>query len=279
MSTLPIVHPALNMGTNFDLQAHADLPPVDRSVAENQVRKEADLSTLNLTNTFQDDYPMMDTSEDLSGVDGGSMCDLGSEDLSISRFLTHHEDPLDYRLGASHMLILDRLSATVPDHPSYEANGFADIFNGPPQVPIYGNDVSQSSRYWEFMQVPQSVPPRQSNEVCPRPTYLPSGSNTTLQSIGNPWMDPLYLRVAAACNQPPSPNCDHTRCYPPLDVGFLRRRFPENENWVRARAAAVASLSCRRRGCKSPETTIEPTSDNETNWGIVVQFIPCQSRS
>ena len=64
--------------------------------------------------------------------------------------------------------------------------------------------------------------------------------------------------------EPPPPSCDHTKCNPPLNVGFLSRRFEENETWNRARAAAVAAQVHRRRGCKSNPPLAQPVTPKLT---------------
>lgn len=166
-----------------------------------------------------------------SEVDWEPTQPLGPEDPSIYEFLTHPEDPLDYRFGASHMLILDRLPAVTHNHAFQGVDDPAVIPGGSTKTPIYGNEASQSPRYWEHMQTPQSTTPGSSMGICPHPTHPPSGPNMN--------------------SQPSFHSCDHATCIPPPDVGFLSRRFVENEDWIRARAAAVASLAHRKRGCKS----------------------------
>lgn len=49
----------------------------------------------------------------------------------------------------------------------------------------------------------------------------------------------------------PSPQCEHSSCFPPPNVGLLSRRFDENEKWKRARREAVASFSYENCGCMS----------------------------
>ena len=118
-------------------------------------------------------------------VDEDPQDGMGPGDLSISEFSTHLGDPMDYRFGAYHMVILDKLSATViPDHPFQAADDLLATLGGSSQDPIYGNVVLQSSRYWESLQSTQSIPPGQSSGVCPRPTYLPSQPIPTSQLGG-----------------------------------------------------------------------------------------------
>lgn len=46
-------------------------------------------------------------------------------------------------------------------------------------------------------------------------------------------------------------SCRHDSCSPPLDVGFLSRRFAENTLWEEARKDAVASFGYENCGCTS----------------------------
>ena len=235
--------------------------PIDHSMGEEQVRTETDSFACNLTDAFQGDYHMTDGDH---------------EGLSFSELPALVGDPLDFRFGASHMLILDGLSVAVHYYPSQTVNGLT-VLDGSSRGPIHTNEISPYSRYWENLQNPQSLPPQQSNVVCPSPTHLPSRPNPVSQPgnhvemvsagsrhhppatiprhthpIGHSGMNgPRLLLPAAECAEPPPPSCDHTTCYPPPDVGYLSRRFVENENWVRGRACAVASLVYRKRGCKS----------------------------
>jgi hypothetical protein len=274
------------MDTDFDPQDYTTIPlGLDhRPEGEDQVRTETNVSAFSLADTFQDDCLMTDAFEPRSEVDGESQHGLGPEGLSVSEFSTHLEGPLDYRFVASHMLILDNLPVVIPGRPAQAVSELLAILGGSAQNPIYGNEASQSSRYWEFMQTPQSIPPGQSSGVCPVPTYPPSRPNLTSQP-GNPvGVVSIESRVWSPATishntQPPPPSCDHTNCNPPPNVGFLSRRFVENENWVRARACAVASLAHRRRGCKLLQTTVRPTSDSETDRGVVAKFTPYRLRS
>ena len=78
---------------------------------ENQVCIETDLSTLNLADTSQDDYPMTGAFDLQSELERELMLCLGPEDYPLTLgFSFCDEDPLDYQFGAFHMLILDRLS-------------------------------------------------------------------------------------------------------------------------------------------------------------------------
>jgi len=161
-------------------------------------------------------------------------------------------------------------AAVIPYHSPKAVNAIATSAWGR----VYGKEVSQPTGYWEFVRTPQSGPPRRSGRICPNPTYLPPRSN------GNSGMNNLSpLHAAFEHRQLPLPSCDHTTCYPPPDVGFLSRRFTENGSWLRARASAVASLGCRRRGSKSFQIPDRLPGDSETNCGLVVQFTPYRSRS
>ena len=258
----------LPMDTNFDPQAYSDCPlglgyRVNHSAGGDKVRTETDLFTFDLANGLQDDYSMTDAF-DLR--DGDSQHRLGPEHLSTSGSFAHHEDPLDYRFGAPHMLILDNLPADIPRFSSQTMNS---PLGGLARNHIYANETSQSPRYWEFVQSPQPTYSGQSNGVCPNPTFIP---NLTCQlelagiddrscppvkvyrnarTIITLEMDsPFPFRAAVKQKRPQLPSCDHTTCNPPPDVGFLSRRFPENENWIRARASAVAFLAHRRSGSK-----------------------------
>ena len=135
------------------------------------------------------------------------------------------------------------------------------------QADIYGYHAPQIPGYWESLETPHSTPRAHNYIVCPNPTYLPFRPDLASQPVNCIEMacdriSPPHLQVshenkvmgnAGVHNQTflSPPSCDHTSCYPPADVGYLSRRFPENECWVRGRAAAVASLACRRRGCES----------------------------
>ena len=202
---------------------------------------------------------MTDTFHSRPEVSRGALQRPGPEDLSTYGFLPHPEDLRDYRSETYHMVILEKLPAATTNHRFRGVTNHAATPSCLTQTPIYGNEVSQSVRYWECMQTPQLIPPEQSGGVCPCPTRLPSGPNATsephargpfevvsTESCGYP-----FPTVFSQHKQPPVPSCDHTICSPPPDVGLLSRRFTENEVWIRARAFAVASLAYRRRGCKS----------------------------
>ena len=63
--------------------------------------------------------------------------------------------------------------------------------------------------------------------------------------------DPSRTRTDIEQYWAPPPSCDHTNCHPPSNVGFLSRRFEENENWIRGRGRALASVPLKKRGSKS----------------------------
>lgn len=85
--------------------------------------------------------------------------------------------------------------------------------------------------------------------ICPTPTALPYVP--TFQP-GYPTMVNQQFPLGAAwCNQH-TPRCSHINCRPPSNVGFLSRRFKENEHWIRGRALAVVSSTQTKRGSKSP---------------------------
>ena len=254
------------MKVEFDAYVNFSPEPNDYSTGEDQVRAETELSTPDLANAYQGDHPMEDILGLLPGADGDSLHDLEPEDLLISESSARLEDPLDYQ--APHMLVLDQLPAVSPHHPPQTMNDFLATSGGPAQVPVHGNEVSQSSRYWEFLQSPQLAPPIQSSGDCPTILGLEPKATTTnpprfarnTQPIGNP----------RTSYHPPPRSCDHNNCKPPSDIAFLSRRFTENQNWVRARAAAVASLACKRTGCRSSQTIVRSIRENEANQGVVI---------
>jgi len=195
-------------------------------------------SYVRLTDAFQDDYHMTDTFH--------LRPEAGWEDLQ------------DYRPETCHIMLLEKLPAFTTNNPF---QGVSDPTSTPGcsvQIPIYGAEVSQSSRYWEFMQTPQLIPSGQSGGVCPCPTRLPPGPNATSEPRDRGPLEVASTEsngyrlpaVPSQHEQPPVPSCDHINCNPPPDVGFLSRRFTENGNWIRARSLAVAGLAYKRRGCK-----------------------------
>jgi len=253
-SILPIAHtPQFPM----DSQAHANPPPepsrrVNHSVGD-QVSTEIHLSTNNLTDDLQSDYLMTDAFDLLPGVDGGT------EGLPIPEFPSHHRDPLG-----------DRLPAVIPYHPPQAVNGLATSSRNR----TYGNEVSQSTGHRELMPAPRPSYPGQRIRICPNPTSLPSGP------FGNSGMNSLSLsRAVIERGQLPLPSCDHTTCYPPPNIGSLSRRFTENEIWIRARQAAVASLTYGRCGSELSHIPDRLPGDSGTDRGVLVQFTPYQSRS
>ena len=157
-----------------------------------------------------------------------SLPGVGLEDLSMLVPSARHEDLPDLHLGAPRMPVTDQHLVSCPHQP------FLSSASGD----VYGYGIPQAPRYQQFMPTPQSPHAGQFDTVCPTPTYSPS-------------VFPLLT-------------CDHTNCYPPFDVKFLSRRFPENELWTRARALAVASLPFRRRGSESFETSSKATRDSES---------------
>lgn len=185
------------MDAHSDPQAYAD------SVAGLiHVRTEIDSPAFSLANSPKDDYLMADGFSPKPDADA---------------------DPLDYRFGAPHMMVLDKLPAVTTARTSQAAYESLMVHGSSAWEGIVGNELSQNTRYWGALQSPQSIPRRQGGEVCPDWIFFPSG-------------------------------CDHRRCYPPPDVGFRSRRFEENQDWIRARACAVAFLAHRRRGSKSFQT-------------------------
>lgn len=146
--------------------------------------------------------------------------------------------------------------------------------DGPPAVrrdPVWdgiiGNEPSESTKYWECLQSPQSTPSRQSSGPCPSPTSLPPDpdAHVAMVSIESRICPPAMashnpqsiinsvLNNSShihAAREPPLPSCDHINCHPPGDVAVLSRRFKENEWWDRSRARAVSNLPYGRRGSK-----------------------------
>jgi len=120
------------------------------------------------------------------------------------------------RLEGPHMRTSDKPSAVTPSHP-------------PPDVLLRRRTLTRrvprgradGDEVLQPMQSPQPIPSGQSNGVCLGPTC-----------------------------------CDHSNCKPPPDVGFLSRRFRENEDWIRARASAVASITHKRGGSKSLQKSV-----------------------
>lgn len=253
--------PQITMATNFDSQVYLD------STADAWVGAKDDLSIFGLANGLQYDYFVEDA---LSSHPEAEM-DVDSPDCGYD---------------TSHMVILDELSKAIPCYPSQVAG----VRLGPPRSSpwdgIVGNEISQSDRYWKNLGDHQSTPSAGHNPVCPCPTAPPSGpklSDRELAAVsieGHPCppvkvsheiqvviyaaeKNIILSHTAKACNLP-TPSCDHTTCNPPLDVGFLSRRFEENGNWLRARAAAVAAQVHRRRGCKPKPPFTRPVAPKLT---------------
>ncbi|KAF9645653.1 hypothetical protein BDM02DRAFT_487408 [Thelephora ganbajun] len=151
------------MDTDFDSQAYSGSPAQLSNRDDHPIWE------------GQGDYPMVDVFDIQPEVDS----DPQPEDRGISGFLDPLDSPLDYRFGASHMVILDNLPAEIPHYLSQEVDNILTVLLDSARDPIYGNEVSQSTRYWEFMGSPQSTHPEQSSGVCPRPTSLPSRPNLT----------------------------------------------------------------------------------------------------
>lgn len=144
--------------------------------------------------------------------------------------------------------VMDQLPVVAPHQLSHGSFPVAPSLNSAWDA-LYGHGVPQTPGHCEFVWNPQFVRVAQSCAVCPTPTSLPSLSSLAIRKDGVHCPDPLP--EADEPNQLLLLTCDHTNCYPPSDVGHLSRRFPENENWVRARASAVASLPRMRGGSKS----------------------------
>lgn len=142
------------------------------------------------------------------------------------------------------------------DLQNYRSKPFNTVLLG--DLPVGECGVSQSSGYWEFMETPQLGSVRPSSGICPCPTRLPHGPNAAselrargpLEAVSTESRGYQLTRVFSRDKQPTVASCDHANCDPPPDVRFLSRRFEENLNWYRGRAAAVAHLSYNRRGCK-----------------------------
>jgi len=90
------------------------------------------------------------------------------------------EDLQNYRSETSHMVLLEKLPAFSTNHLSQGVSDSTATPGFSAQFPIYGNEVSQSFKYWESTQTPRFLPPGQSGGVCPCPTLLPPGYNATL---------------------------------------------------------------------------------------------------
>ena len=161
-------------------------------------------------------------------------------------------NPEDY-YRPSRVGILGTLQAVTTNRHLQVVTNQAAISGYSAQIPIDVHEVSQSIRYWEFMQTPQLIPPGPSGGVCPCPTRLPPEPNARgpLETVSTESCGYPLPTVFSQHKQLPVTSCDHTSCDPPPDVGFLSRRFTENGIWIRARALAAASLAYRRRGCKS----------------------------
>ena len=180
--------------------------------------------------------------------------DSGLENPSTLVPRTHHRHSTDQYIRVHQQP--QAVNAFLPAPPS-SAQGDIYCYHAP-QVP----------GYWESPETPHSIPRAHNYIVCPNPTYLPFRPDLASQPVNCIEMvcdriSPPHLPVShetkvignvGVHNQSflAPPSCDHTSCYPPTDVGYLSRRFPENDYWVRGRAAAVASLACRRRGSESP---------------------------
>ena len=122
---------------------------------------------------------MTDTFHFRPEVSRGALQRPRPEDLSTYGFLPHPEDLRDYRSETYHMVILEKLPAATTNHRFRAVTNHAATPGCSTQTPIYGNEVSQSVRYWERMQTPQLISPEQSGGICPCPTRLPSGPNAT----------------------------------------------------------------------------------------------------
>lgn len=115
---------------------------------------------------------MMNTIDFQSELDEEFLFNLGVDDLSASEFPTRPEDPLGY-YQASHMLILNKLPADIPNHSYQTMDGLVPNVGGSAEVTIYGNESSQTSRHWEYMGNTRPIHPGQSSGVCPTPTSRP----------------------------------------------------------------------------------------------------------
>jgi len=122
-----------------------------------------------LSNASQGDYPMTDAFH----------LQPEPEESPTYEFPTHPDDLQDYRSETCHMVILEKLQAATANNQFQVVTNHAATPGYSVQIPICGNEVSQSSRYWEFIQTPQLIPPGQSGGVCQWPTSLPPGPNPT----------------------------------------------------------------------------------------------------
>jgi len=173
--------------------------------------------------------------------------------------MTHTFDTRQEVSRESLHVILQTLQAVTTDHHQVVTNHTATPGSAA-RTPIGVQEVSQSFRYRESTQTPQLISSWPIGGVCPCPTRVPAGPNAIPAPrtrgplevvVNNESQGYRFPTVFSQHRQPLVPSCDHTDCNPPPDVGFLSRRFTENGNWIRARAAAVASprVKC---GCRSP---------------------------
>ena len=165
-------------------------------------------------------------------------------------------DPPDNLFEVPHMQSFNELPAVTPYDSSQAVNRPLAVHRNSYRDGIVGNEPSQSTIYWQSMRSPQSVAPRQCSGVCPNPTSLPSRPQPcdydAMRSIES-CICPLAMAShnsqsivdSEMNNRPLRPRCDH-RCYPPPNVGFLSRRFEENEDWIRGRSLAVSLIVHRK---------------------------------
>jgi len=89
-------------------------------------------------------------------------------------------DSLDYE-QTFHMSILDKLPPITPYNWSQVASGPLVVHRGSLWDAPVGNEKAKATEYWERLQSPQSMPPRQGSAVCPSPTALPYRFNPASQ--------------------------------------------------------------------------------------------------
>lgn len=191
---------------------------------------------VHLADASQYDYSMTGAFDFRPKAGVEPLRDVGLDDQSAFVPSVHSEYSPDHYPGIPPMY---QLPAPAP-HPLPQCSDAIAPFIGSPSDDSYGYRAQQTPVYRQFMQTPQFTHASQSFVVCPTPTSLPSVPDLIIGTNGvhqPPFHDRSQL-----------PSCDHTNCYPPFDVEFLSRRFPENEHWIRARATAVASVPHRRRG-------------------------------
>jgi hypothetical protein len=225
------------------------------------------------TDPSQDDCPMKDALDFQTEAAWEPQSDVGPENPYALAPSVGHEYTPGYHLGVLHSSVMDQLPPVAPHQVPQDFHAIAPSLNS--AWDYYGHHVPQPPGNWKFTQTPQFFHDGLSCAVCPTPTSLPSVPHLTIGNNGAQYQP--FLPAAGFHNLRPLLACDHANCYPPSDVRYLSRRFPENEHWNQARALAVASLPHTIRGSESFCTAIKASRDNETDGiGGTVYSLPVE---